>query len=465
MFLLYFRPCFSRQATFNWFVVAFVGLMLREDTLGVTSIVRALMLPPHHYVHLLNHFHSTALELKNLLRYWWLWVAKSNLAYTHNGCPILVGDHTKIPKDGRKIPSVATLHQESETSSKPSFFRGHNWGCISMLTGTSKKLFSTPLWAQIHQPVNLKGVDEEYEPMTTRMVSMAFEVVKTLETNIILVLDAFFSAAPVFEKANVGCSPFTITVLTRAKKNVVAYLDPIRSKRKKRGRKAVFGRKIKLFQKFTHWNKKFLTATATIYGKEETIQYYHMPLLWRKFKGNKILFVWAETSRGKMIVMSSDLDIDPVAAIELYCYRVKIETVFSVLKNVFGACNYHFWSLYLLPQSRKPRKKDKKEKRISLDPAKTIQTLNAIETFFNIQAIVVGFLQICCMKFTKEVSDKANTWLRTFNPKAPSEFIAKKAIEKVFFKHFCLFTKNPIMDLIRDKQKGGEIEGNLRMVG
>jgi len=31
------------------------------------------------------------------------------------------------------MPGVTTLHQDSETSSKPSFFRGHHWGCLSLL--------------------------------------------------------------------------------------------------------------------------------------------------------------------------------------------------------------------------------------------------------------------------------------------------------------------------------------------
>lgn len=450
MFLLYFRPCFRRQATFSWFVIVFVGLMLREDTYGVTSIVRALILPPKLYEYLLHFFHSTALDLDKLLVFWWRWMEKGNLAYKYNGNFVLLGDHTKNPKDGRKMPAVATLHQESETSSKPSYFRGHNWGCISMLTGTENKIFSTPLWAQIHQPLNIKGVKEKKEPITIRMVSMALYVAKNLNKSCTLVLDAYFSAAPVFEEVGKNCKTISVNVLTRAKKNVVAYCDPVMPKKRRRGRPAKYGKKIYLFKKFTGWEKKFIEANAMIYGKEEKIRYYNIPLLWRTFKG-KVLFIWAETSRGKMILMSSDLKMDPIKAIELYCYRIKIETVFSVLKNIFGVNGYHFWSSYLLPQSRAPKKN--KKKRISLNPEKTRKTLHAIEIFYNIQIMVVGLLQVCCMRYSKEVSTKADTWLRTFNSKTPSEFMAKKAMSKVFFKHFCISTENPIMDLIREKQK------------
>ena len=41
-FLEVMRPAFSRQATYGWFIVIFIGFLLREDSLGVSSIVRAL---------------------------------------------------------------------------------------------------------------------------------------------------------------------------------------------------------------------------------------------------------------------------------------------------------------------------------------------------------------------------------------------------------------------------------------
>lgn len=37
-----FKGCFSRQASFNWFVIIIIGLMLRSDSLGLTSIIRDL---------------------------------------------------------------------------------------------------------------------------------------------------------------------------------------------------------------------------------------------------------------------------------------------------------------------------------------------------------------------------------------------------------------------------------------
>ena len=41
-FLLFMRRAFSREATYHWFIVVFIAFIVRTDTLGVTSIIRAL---------------------------------------------------------------------------------------------------------------------------------------------------------------------------------------------------------------------------------------------------------------------------------------------------------------------------------------------------------------------------------------------------------------------------------------
>ena len=51
--LTHMESAFSRQATYGWFVIVFVGFLVRTDTLGVSSIVRALMLAPESYTCLL----------------------------------------------------------------------------------------------------------------------------------------------------------------------------------------------------------------------------------------------------------------------------------------------------------------------------------------------------------------------------------------------------------------------------
>lgn len=103
-FLMFMRPAFSRQATHVWFVIVFVGFLVRNDTLGVSSIIRALSLPSESYNCLLHFFHSTAWNIEGLMALWWSWLLQRNVAYRLQGHLVLTGDHTKAPKDGRRCP-------------------------------------------------------------------------------------------------------------------------------------------------------------------------------------------------------------------------------------------------------------------------------------------------------------------------------------------------------------------------
>jgi hypothetical protein len=211
------RPAFTRQATFAWFVVAFAGVVTRQDVYGVSSIIRALSLAPVYYPALLHFFHSTAWTAEQLYRQWEGWLIGQPVVERVEGRIVILGDHTKQPKDGRRMPQVTTMHQDSETSSKPSFFRGHHWGCLSLLGQTAGKRFALPLWAEIHP-------EDSPDKRTTRLVHVAAAIGLRLQEKMFLVLDAFFSVGPVFRAA--AESNGRLHILTRAKKNIVAYRLP-----------------------------------------------------------------------------------------------------------------------------------------------------------------------------------------------------------------------------------------------
>ncbi|MFB3789450.1 MAG: transposase [bacterium] len=244
-FLLAMRPAFSRPATLAWFVIVVVGILMRSDTLGVSSIVRALGLAPHTYPGLVLFFHSTVWTVERVMAYWWKWQSHEPFVCRVGDRIVLVGDHTQTPKDGRKMPAVTTLHQDSETSSKPAFFRGHQWGCVSQLMTDRKKYWAAPLLAHIHQ--GLEPVEEAHPPatsLTLQMVHMAQRIAREMGEQAYLVLDAFFATGPVFREAAPeieGESP-RLHILTRAKKNVVAYL-PYAGPQKPSGRHRIYGQK------------------------------------------------------------------------------------------------------------------------------------------------------------------------------------------------------------------------------
>jgi len=456
-FLMFMRPAFSRQATYHWFVIVFAGFILRTDIFGVSSIVRALSLAPENYTCLLHFFHSSAWNVERLMATWWQWLVQKDVAYCINDRVVLLGDHTKTPKDGRKMPGVTTLHQDSETTSKPSYFRGHHWGCIGMVVQTCNKYFSAPLWANIQEGLALftETGDSKPLPKTVQIVEMARQVALAMKTPAYLVLDAYFSVGPVFlaaaQELN-GCKNF-VHILTRAKKNIVAYCDPPKKKKHQRGRPKKYGKKLKLKTLFDSKAKcyTFKKARANIYDKDETIRYLILDLLWKPVK-SKLRFILVETSRGRIILITSDFNLDPVTAIQLYCRRVTIETLFDTLKNTLGGMNYHFWSQYLSPASRRP-KKEKDQNQSSSNLIQTKKTLAAIEKFVNVQLLVVGMLQLFAKQFPKEIKKKAHCWLRTVSSNTPSEFVTRAALANILKNNLSSFAKSWITHLIKKMQK------------
>jgi hypothetical protein len=456
-FLIFMRPAFSRQATYCWFVMVFVGLILRTDTFGVSSIIRALALAPETYPCLLHFFHSTAWSIETIMPIWWRWLVQQNVAYRVNNRLVLAGDHTKTPKDGRKMPAVTTLHQDSETGSKPSYFRGHHWGCISLLVQACDKYFAVPLWATIQEGLTLSSNSDEKRllPKTVQIIEMAKQTALAMGTEAYLVLDAYFAVGPVFsaaaEQLN-GIDNF-VHILTRAKKNVVAHHIPPARKKHQRGRTKIYGAKIKLTTLFDSTANRyaFQTMQADIYDKSETVRYLVLDLLWKPVKG-MLRFILVETARGRIILMTSDLTLDPATAIQLYCRRVTIETMFDTLKNTLGAMAYHFWSHYLSPASRRPKKNEDQEQNSS-NPTQTRNTFAAIEKFVNVQLLVLGMLQLIAKKFPAQVKAKANCWLRTFSSNTPSEFVTRTALTNLLKNNLYGFAKDLITQLIRQKQK------------
>jgi len=126
------RPAFSRSITFMWFATIVAGMAVRADTLGVTSIVRALNLTPVLYHRLLANFHSTGVKLDRLVALWTQLVLRLFTSPVRvNGRLVVVGDGIKAPKRGRKMPAVKLLHQQSESNTKPEYIMGHSMQAVA----------------------------------------------------------------------------------------------------------------------------------------------------------------------------------------------------------------------------------------------------------------------------------------------------------------------------------------------
>jgi hypothetical protein len=437
-----FRKTFSRKKTWLTFCAVIIGFIGVTYIDGVSSICRFWHLQTLGYYALLQLFNSTAWSLPGLLACWWTFVLSQNQTVTIDGRAILLGDHTMASKDGRYMPGVVTLHQDSETQSKPNYFRGHFWSAIALLVGTLQQSFSLPLSLKIHQGFKHLRQDEDlnHDPKTLapRLIQMAIDFAVEQNLPSILVLDAFFSVASVFKLASsvwsVAIQKPMLTILTRAKKSYVAYFPAQQPEKRGAGRPKTYGEKVHLYEFFDHLHL-FQKTQCLVYGQIEQVPLLAINLVWKP-TSDFIRFILAITSRGPIVLMCSDLEITPVAAIELYCSRVREETMFSMLKNLIGAFRYRFWSKKMPRHSRKPVT-NTKLKAPSLQGLKNVLNCwERYERFVMLAAIALGLLQLVALKFPTQVWARFNGFLRTYSRSIPSEKTVKQVISQMLIEDF-----------------------------
>ena len=147
--------------------------------------------------------------------------------------------------------------------------------------------------------------------------------------------------------------------------------------------------------------------------------------------------------------MCSDLTQDPVAAIELYCIRPRIEVMFDMLKNMIGAFCYHFWSKKMPRHSRKP-KKNKNLKPVDPYNVPTVQRCwKACERFVMLGAISLGILQLIALKFSASIWENFDAYLRTRSREIPSERTVKYVIGPMLIQNIFISAPIGILRLIR----------------
>ena len=147
------RAACSRRRTFLWMVVVMAGMSTRSDRAGVTSFMRSHWLQDRAYLRLLHFFHSDAVKLDTLTRLWAQLAVRlfGRFLVRVNGRAVLIGDGIKVAKEGRKMPAVKLLHQESGCNSKAEYIMGHSAQALSLLVEGVAVFFAVPLACRIHE--------------------------------------------------------------------------------------------------------------------------------------------------------------------------------------------------------------------------------------------------------------------------------------------------------------------------
>jgi len=461
-------------------------MIKRRDFEGVTSVIRDLELNPALYESLMNSFRSKACKDDQLEKEWWSWLLGAASLYRIGGRIIMLGDDTNTPKDGRKMAGMRIIHQHSETASKPQFFRGHVWSCLAVLTGIAPS--ATALSIQLCEPSKtatkkvqrgkkkskaraskgriLKGlnvatsgkaeVSEDAPPVADEnrivwMVNQAIAFAMMAGGNSLLVVDAWFNTKTLYREA--AKSNGKLEVLSRAKGNCVAYFPAERPEPGRKGRPAVYGKKVKVADLFKTHASQFIETELNIYGTLEKVRILAVNLMWRPV-GKQIRFILCESSRGKIVLMSSDLQLPGADALSAYCQRVKIERLFDTGKNDFGCTDYHFWTKHLTPASRKPSKDTPKEASRTSKPESVKAAAQACRRYMTFCLMIVGVLQIVSDQYPSEVIKYAARWLRTPTVGTPSESVTKYAISRRFEELLAFPIFSRVVEKIKNNKQG-----------
>ena len=447
------RPAFSRVRSFMWFAVAVAGLTVRTDLLGVTSIVRALGLKARFYGHLLESFHSRAVKLDALTALWTRLVLRLfSQPFKVNGRYVLIGDGLKAPKCGQKMPGVKRLHQQSDSNTKPEYIMGHSLQAVSLLVQVANCFLAVPLAMRIHEGIVWSNRDAR--TLLDKMLILLGLI--DLQATFYFVADAYYASGKIIK----GLLAQNNHLVTRVKSNAVAYA-PVRPKKKPtRGRPKLYGPKVKIKTLFKD-PQTMQCAASPVYGEKDDvkIQYRCRDLLWRP-AGRIVRFVAViHPTRGRCLLMTTDLTLTAIEVIRLYGLRFKIEHTFKQAVRVVGALSYHFWM-----QEMKPLRRKSGDQYMHRETEKYRQAvkrkLNAYHSFIQAGLIAQGLLQYLAACFPKLVWSSFGSWLRTIRPGVvPSELVVKTALRNTL-PHFLLDTSTkPILaKFIVDRQNADRME-------
>jgi hypothetical protein len=171
--------------------------------------------------------------------------------------------------------------------------------------------------------------------------------------------------------------------------------------------------------------------TSPVYGETNVkLQYQVCDLLWRPARRLVRFVAVIHPSRGRILLMCTDLTLSAADIIRLYGLRFKIEHTFKQAVNQIGTLAYHFWMQRMKPLRR--RNGNQYMHREPLDYRTLVKRkLNAYHLFIQAGLTAQGLLQYLAAVFPQLVWDSFGSWLRTIRAGIPpSELVVATALRQ-----------------------------------
>ena len=144
-------------------------------------------------------------------------------------------------------------------------------------------------------------------------------------------------------------------------------------------------------------------------------------------------------SRGRIVLLATDLTLAAQEIILLYSLRFKIEVAFKQAVHSVGSFGYHFWMMAMRPLKR--CNGNQYLHRTGQEYRRLVQRkMHAYHVFVQSGMIAQGMLQYLAMTRDDLVWRYFGTWIRTIRPGVlPSEMIVSIALQNTLpeFLHRC----------------------------
>jgi hypothetical protein len=292
---------------------------------------------------------------------------------------------------------------------------------LGILLGKGGARFAVPVVLKLHD--GIEAVEPQLQALTV-VDKMAALCIEHMSPGSYALLDAYYACANVLQ-------PFRakgLHLITRARISTVAHAAFSALPERGRGRPRKWGSEVSLkalFELFESCQR----AVVELYGQQTTVHYQSFKLFWDS-PDAEVLFVLTQFPNGKqMILLSSDVTLSAVQVIEAYSKRVKIEVCFRTLVQLLGGFAYQFWLKLLEKTSHFPSNLCL-EDYTSTERHKIWKKVEAFERFVNLNAIVLGVLQVLALEFPEDVLSQFPRWFRTLpNHGYPTEQIVRLTIQ------------------------------------